>query len=295
MALQLKAVQKPFRKFRKLLKGFSKPPAPKEVHSLRTQSRRLQAVVHALNLGDTTGAGDLLKELKPIRKQAGEVRDMDVLIGFASALEHDAGDESVVELLERLAARRKKAAQKLSKTIAARKQKAGNHLKRCFKLVEDETGSQNGNTRGAGEVSTKPMALALQLQSELAEWPAFNSKNIHPYRLKVKELRYVLELGEGSESQFSAALGEVKDQIGAWHDWNQLAEIAKETLGNGNGPKLLKQIRNRVRQEFEKALDLANGLRARYFSGPAVSSPGKKGPVRDLSTTAIKETTRLAG
>ncbi len=295
MALQLKAAQKPFRKFRKILKGFSQPPAPDDVHVLRTQARHLEAVVHALQLENQAAGSDLLKVLKPFRKQAGQVRDLDVLIGFSSSLEHEADDQSLVNLLEGLSARRKKAAQELSETVSAREQKTSKLLKRCLKLVEDETGSRDANARDGRQVSIKPMARALQLQAELAEWPPFTAKNIHPYRLKVKELRYVLDLGEGTESRFSAALGEVKDQIGVWHDWSQLARISRKSLRNGNGPKLLKQIRARASQEFDKALHLGNVLQTHYFSGPGVSVPGKKAPVLAISASAIKRTSRLAG
>jgi CHAD domain-containing protein len=220
---------------------------------------------------------------------------MDVLVGLASSLEQDAHNESLVQLVEYLAARRQKAARKLSLTVAARGQKTSKHLKRCLKLVEDETGSPDAKARNGAKVSIKPTALALQLQAELAAWPSFTAMNIHPYRLKVKELRYVLDLGESGESQFSAALGEVKDQVGAWHDWSQLAEIARKRLRNGNGRKLLKQIRSRGKLEYGKALELANALQTRYFSGDAVSAPKKKAPVREISASAIKETSRLAG
>jgi CHAD domain-containing protein len=292
MALQPKAVLKPFRKF---LKGFSQFPAPEDVHALRIQARHLEAVVHALQLENQAAGSGLLKALKPLRKQAGQVRDLDVLIGFSSSLQHEADDQSLVNLLEELSVRRKKAAQKLSETVSAREQKTSKHLKRCLKLVEDETGLPDANAPDGRQVSIKPMARALQLQAELAEWPPFTAKNLHPYRLKVKELRYVLDLGESTESQFRAALSEVKEQIGAWHDWSQLARISRKSLRNGSGPKLLKQIRARASQEFDKALDLANALQVRYFSGPAVSVARKKAPVLAISASAIKDTSRLAG
>ena len=295
MSVQPKAALKPFRKFRKILKNFSQPPAPEQVHSLRTQARHLEAVVRALQLEEQAGGSALLKALKPLRKQAGEVREMDVLVGFASSLERDAEDQGVVQLIEYLAARRKKAAQKLLKTVAAREQKTRKQLKRCLKLVEVETGSSDSNAQNGQQISIKPMARALELQTRLATWPRFTARNIHPYRLELKELRYVLQLSQGGETQFSAALGEAKEQIGAWHDWSQLALIARKSLGGGPNRKLFKQIRVRARQEFGRALDLARALQSRYFSGEAAPAAARKAPVREISTAAIRETSRLAG
>jgi CHAD domain-containing protein len=44
--------------------------------------------------------------------------------------------------------------------------------------------------------------------------------NLYQYRLKVKELRNLLQLAEDADQQaFIDRLGEVKDAIGEWHDW----------------------------------------------------------------------------
>jgi CHAD domain-containing protein len=49
--------------------------------------------------------------------------------------------------------------------------------------------------------------------------------------LKIKELRYVLEMADGPRNQeFIDRLGEIKDAIGEWHDWEELIAITVEVL-----------------------------------------------------------------
>jgi CHAD domain-containing protein len=84
MALDPKELKKPLSKLRKLLKKMPKQPTPEQVHDLRTNTRRVEASLKALQL-DRNGEGrQVLKAVTPMRKRAGGVRDMDVLTGFAS-------------------------------------------------------------------------------------------------------------------------------------------------------------------------------------------------------------------
>ena len=42
---------------------------------------------------------------------------------------------------------------------------------------------------------------------ELGEWPPLDASNIHAFRLKVKELRYILQLSADADSGLVEALG----------------------------------------------------------------------------------------
>jgi phosphoribosylaminoimidazole carboxylase PurE protein len=48
---------------------------------------------------------------------------------------------------------------------------------------------------------------------ELSEWPALDASNIHEFRLKVKQLRYILQLFADADSDFVGALGDVQREI----------------------------------------------------------------------------------
>ena len=298
MALDAKAVHKPFRKLGKLLKKFPDPPSPEDVHDVRTHTRRIEAMVGAFQLDCKKSGNNLVKSLRPIRKAAGGVRDMDVLTDFAASLDPKADGDCRLRLMEHLASRRDKAAATLSKKVSANEKQARTGLKQTGKLAEaglDAANTHNANPkdkRKMREKSAESMASSLEIEQELRDWPKLTEKNIHPFRLKVKELRYVLQLGENSDSKLVNALREVKDQIGLWHDWNELSGIAAKVLDHGAGCPIASQIRSRTKQQLEKALRSANALREEYLHQPR--SPRKKGALSEIHPAVIKATSRLA-
>ncbi len=84
---------------------------------------------------------------------------------------------------------------------------------------------------------------------------------------KVKELRYILRLREGDDDEFVRTLEEVKDAIGGWHDWNELAAIAAGELRHGTQCPLVKQMRSTAKQKFVDAFSVANAMRKTYQEG----------------------------
>jgi CHAD domain-containing protein len=124
-----------------------------------------------------------------------------------------------------------------------------------------------------------------------------NQSNIHEFRKQAKKLRYILQMAEnpGAPSNRSAdaawlnSLGKVKDQIGDWHDWRELEQIAQEVLSKKDDGATLKQIAETVNNRFEQAVATANKMRVRYLSGGA---PGKRGRMND---SVVKTAARLAG
>ena len=107
MALDRNRLLKPVRKLRKLIGKLDSEPTPKQVHNLRTNARRFEAMFNAMSL-DAHGIGkSVLKDLGRIRRRAGKVREMDVLTGFASTVHPQGEEECSVQLLEHLGVRRK--------------------------------------------------------------------------------------------------------------------------------------------------------------------------------------------
>jgi len=263
------------------------------VHNLRTQMRRIEAIACAFQLEQKAVGTKLLKELKPIRKAAGHVRDMDVLVGFASTLTGE--EECRVQLLEDLGVRRVRNVSKLHKAVDSHQQDALDYLKRCLRLAEDGLESPAASRSQAGQKKSADSAAAsMQLGKELRDWPNLSAKNIHPYRLKVKELRNVLQLAEQPKTKFSSALGRVKDQIGTWHDWDELAQIADRLFGRKSTCKIATQIQSRSKEELERALKTANAFRNRYFLKESPRAGGKKFPRAEMKAPVFDATSRLA-
>lgn len=97
-------------------------------------------------------------------------------------------------------------------------------------------------------------------------------------------MRYVVQLSRKDDG-LTERLGEVKDQIGEWHDWTELDRIAKDVLSDCKGCDVISKIQRTARQKFEAALRNAQQLRSHYFQPQGgrqkqnPNKPGIKGPV----------------
>src|ERR1700730_2997954 len=267
MMLDIGSIKKNVRKLRKLLKKAPRRPNPDEIHDLRTRIRRFEATLEALHMNSKRNERRLLRHLGRIRKCAGKVRDMDVLTGYASTVQVDQERDCLVQLLEYLGAERYRRAEQLHARMGKYGAELRRRLKRTLahlqKLVPNHDKNRSGdrNTTAADAV-----AFVLKLSSELAKPATLNRKNLHAYRLKIKELRYVLEMANDPGNQeFIDKLGEVKDAIGEWHDWEELIAITVEVLDHKANCKLLREVRAISAQKYENALSLTNRMRRDYL------------------------------
>jgi CHAD domain-containing protein len=130
----------------------------------------------------------------------------------------------------------------------------------------------------------------MQLSSSLTTPVRLNRQNLHPYRLKVKDLRNVLQLSEQpGDQEFFDALGAVKDAIGEWHDWETLITIASRVLAHGASCKLIKQLGVTSNAQYDRALSITNHFRSRYLK------PEKHGARQvSLSPPVLRATSAIA-
>jgi CHAD domain-containing protein len=294
MALNPDNLRTPFRKLRKSLKNMPKQPSPEEVHDLRTRTRRLEAIMHALMLDQERAGKRLVQTIAPIRSKAGKVRDMDVLTGFASTLVRKGEEECFIRLLEHLGAQRIRFAQELHSAVVRKRKNVRRRLKGYSAFIKKNVASSTATPSDNEPWPANATGVALQLSSELAKWPQLKSGNLHPYRLKVKELRYILQLSGDPDDQLVDALGEVKDAIGEWHDWTELASIATEVLDHGRSCNLLKQIRSLVKAKLNRSLSIANALRKSFHSQHAVGGTRRGARRRTLKNPVLTTAARLA-
>jgi CHAD domain-containing protein len=132
-------------------------------------------------------------------------------------------------------------------------------------------------------------ARELQLTAKLKTPRHLDRRTLHPYRLKVKELRYVLQLADRADQQrFVVKLGEVKDVIGEWHDWETLVTIAKKLLNHGRHCKLLRVLRAIGDDKYQSALALTNEMRRAYLSQESKPSCVGKSPSPKYSASSIR-------
>ena len=196
---------------------------------------------------------------------------MDVLISNARKLARPAAGDSLTRLIEHLQIARQQNAEVLRRVLGRRRESARQNLKEYSKFVRSALAAAKGAASANGS-STQPHegihTAAMGVVRELAEWPPLNAENIHAFRLKVKELRYILQLTADADSGLAEALGNVQRRVGDWHDWQQLEEIAREALDADRDAALLARISQTTKRKFDRALATANALRGRYLAMP---------------------------
>jgi CHAD domain-containing protein len=249
MNVDVQAAIKSLHKLHKELKDFPVQPTPDEVHEFRTHTRRLQAIVHTFSSESDHRAQRLLKLTKPVRRAAGKVRDMDVFIAKVHQIRDDSAGTGLGRLVEHIAVRRDKYLDRLHKVIA-------HHRKEILRALEEYARSL-----GSSNEVVSPAAPEI-LASELDHWPKLNANNLHEFRIRAKELRYMLQLVPDVQQPRMDALGEVKDLAGEWHDWLELGSLAREILDAAEDRQILKQIDAITRDKLRAGLAAANRLRS---------------------------------
>ena len=267
MALDSERIQKNVQKLRKILKKAPKRPTPGEIHELRTRIRRFETTVEALALSSKRNERALLRRLKRIRKRAGKIRDMDVLTWHLSSAQVAKEQDCVVQLLEYLGARRYKEVGRLKQIIRKDGSTARWRLKRTSGRLAELVGENNKELSDQqAPARAEATAAALQHSEELMTPEILNRGNLHPYRLKVKQLRDVLRMAANdADEKFVNKLGEVKDSIGEWHDWEELIAIAAKVLDHAPRCSLLRKLKSISNENFERALSLTNSMRKDYL------------------------------
>jgi CHAD domain-containing protein len=266
MSFDIERIQKSTRRVRKFLQKNSKRPSSKAIHNLRTSTRSLETTFTALRLNSKGTVKRLLRDLANVRKRAGKVRDMDVLTAHALTVNQAGEQDCLVQVLEYLGAERNKSAKKLRLVIETDSPQLRRKLKRNSKRVE-KVFKEAENNPADSDAMPVVVAKAISLSTELNSPARLTRSNLHPYRLKVKELRNVLQLSERpGDQELLKKLGEVKDAIGEWHDWEELIAIATQLLDHGTSCKLIKHLKDTSNSKYEHALSLTNDLRSNYLT-----------------------------
>ena len=250
--------EKPVRGLRKRLKNLHHDPAAAEIHNLRTRAREIEVVAGALK-GSDGKARRVLKAIKPVRKAAGGVRDLDVLTADAMSLAGETDLKSMTRLVDSLIAMREKSAAELVKVVERKHKRMQRRLKRFGKRLNEEFAEGESGTRDSVRAAIE------KLTGELKKWPALSARNIHRFRLRLKELLALLQLEADSDAGFARAMRHAKKQIGEWHDWQKLREMAGEILDARRDRALLARISKVVESRLAKALAASNALRGRFL------------------------------
>jgi CHAD domain-containing protein len=289
MSFDIERIDRPIRTLRRFLEKAPRRPGIEQIHDLRTSSRRFEAEVDTFGLSSRPNERRLLPDLRRIRKRAGKIRDLDVLTGYLLRLDVNGEQDCIVELLETFGMNRAKHLKELRKLVLNCRPQLRRRLKRSSSKLEKlvkETQERPGESmsRCARETTAQTLRLAEKLKT-----PArLNKANLHPYRLKLKALLYVLQLADrAGEQEFVDKLQEVKDAIGEWHDWKELAAIASQILDHGPECKLLPKLKATSQEKYQRALLLTNEMRAKFIRSKTSQHFRNRQPRRAISTRSI--------
>jgi CHAD domain-containing protein len=200
-----------------------------------------------------------------------------VLTANIRKLRQTAPAESLARLIDHLESARADEASELRKSLEHKREAARHNLKEYARKVQSELASgdpaRNGHANN-GHHRNGMNPTAKHVAREIAEWPPLDAVNIHEFRLRIKQLRYILQLDEKADAELLAALGSVQRRIGEWHDWEQLGEIAHEFLEPTQDGALLAQIDAVMRQKLGRALAAAKSLRRQHLRSAVVHVMG---------------------
>ena len=271
MAGELERVRKALRELGKSLQSLSGDSSPKDVHKLRTASRRVEAIAGVLEAADGKKSRRLVKSIEPVRKAAGGVRDMDVLLADARKLARYSYGESLNHLVAHLESARQQNAGELQHVLHHRRKAVLEDLKEYSRFVASALKRAKSDSRSGADANQSQEEIhssAMNVMRELGDWKSLDADNLHAFRLKVKQLRYTMQLDVQADPGLVEALGDVQRRIGDWHDWRQLEEIARQVLVLEQDQALLNRIGETAKRRFDRALKAANALRGRYLNIP---------------------------
>ncbi|REJ94817.1 MAG: CHAD domain-containing protein [Planctomycetota bacterium] len=207
---------------------------PEDVHKLRIATRRVDAFLRTFAVvTPRRRARKLSRELRRVRRAAGDVRNLDVLIERTApeSTDHDGSTEGdwVVAQLRR---RRDRAARRLSKTLRSiHSKRFRGQLARLKKRLR---------WRGSGSEPSIASAAAPLIRPEVDRFLAATScdlsdiSRLHRMRLRGKRLRYSLELlvallpQDERLGRLKAALKQMQEQLGDLNDRATAIEILRQ-------------------------------------------------------------------
>jgi CHAD domain-containing protein len=183
---------------------------------------------------------------------------------------------SLTRLVEYLGGARQREAEKLLAAVERKQKPACRNIKRYKKLLQSTFADENPDTSPIA-LESQARSFASGMVAQLCRAKRLTARNIHPFRLKVRKLRSILELVPSSDPDLLRSLTRAKNEIGDWHDWHQLAATARQVLKQASDRPLLTRIDRIAARELSQAVEASEALRGTYLQpAPESRRPAKK-------------------
>lgn len=290
-----------FQNWRNLLSDCTNKPVKGCVHALRVATLRLVAEVdHWLRgreseYSSNNAAKRWNKQAAKLRRALSKVRETDVHLAQLKDLRRlfvePAGYRprssqlylrQIGQLHRALSRKRRSAAKRFSVKIAARHDR----LHRASQEVEAHLLALHT----ARPDTSAPSVLDMFNQAA-SEFPKLDAQNLHKFRKRIKNIRYLAEHVAGADLQtkkLAAALKQMQATAGQWHDWHVLAKVAARTLrSQSKSGRLTELIQTLTKESLDMAIDLCAHRIAEFAcdgarKDRAVGVPREKMPVRSV-------------
>jgi CHAD domain-containing protein len=288
--------------WRELVEQCGRKPTRKRVHVLRVVTLRIQAEVeYEMNqLPRASHEAQAMLHFENVadrlRNALGPVRELDVWIGKLRRLQDSQSGtvdylprssretiRQIGRIEERLTTKRQKAGLKLVAEIEKRHQ----NLMMASRDVERATGERRHDLDGE-----QASSLLNEFAKLVGEFPIFDEENLHDFRKRIKNIRYLAEIHRADPTcgQIASQLRKAQSAIGEWHDWQVLARIASR--GKHSKDVEAGELLNSVAAEaYEAAVGVCHNMMRRMAdlaqNRHAGSQHMRKAPVRGEDTMGV--------
>jgi len=245
MTIAPEPTQQIFRKLERDLVRLSSEETPKNVHSFRTGTRRVETLLKELIPERSRNQKKLLSALGRIRKRAGKVRDLDVQLAALRSLKVPQQPRRKTQLMHSLIELRAEQEKKLRKSVT--KDEVREIRKRLQRTAK------NLNLKA----SRDPLAVARKMLAQVPHSDGPLTEDLlHQYRILAKRARYAAEFAPKSPeaNRFIAELKRAQDAVGNWHDWFTLMQTAAQHLGDVGESSLVAVLHNVTGAKFRNAV-----------------------------------------
>jgi len=258
-----------FRKLEQDLAKLSSGLEARNVHRLRTGTRRLQILLGELSPELDRNQKKLLKLLGRLRRRAGKVRDLDVQLAALRRLKIPREPRRKTQLISELIELRGRQEKKLRKAVDHDTvRETHRRLKRAGKAFKPEA-------------SRDPLTVAREMLERIhREDGPMTEALLHQYRIAAKRARYAAEFAEQSAeaAQFIAGLKRIQDASGDWHDWLTLTQTANAHLGDVRESSLVAELHNVTGAKFRHAVTVLSQMRGVRGTTKPISATVKSRP-----------------
>lgn len=285
MPIDQERTHKLFRRAGRLVTQAGEHPSPEAIHQLRTTVRRLETLFEQLAVVPDRNQKKVLKRLMRLRRRAGRIRDLDVLLAALRSLKIGADNHRKEALLKDLARERARREKRLVKALDA---DAVEEITRRLPKAAAQLPLFPPEATPEFDPVTQGLSEFARLTREFKQ---LDAASLHEFRKQCKRVRYLAEMAgdDRRTNHVVASLKAVQDTVGTWHDWLVLTERA-EKLFTGDSPLIsaLKNVRN---ARYSEALRVVAGakrelLRMRREENGARKKPSSGAVARAVAASA---------